>query len=288
MRDCVVVSRPAAPHRRQAPLASAAMILGLWLAGDQAGMVPAVTAQDLVPPPIWAFNDLACAPFLTTEPPTALLRVVGSQDTVVKYMLGPGDTLVISGGASAGLATGQEYYVRRLSRLFGARGPDPRNPLGVHTAAWVRILGVDANVATASIVHACEGILLDDYLEPFSPPMVASRTLPGGTTQYENMGRIVMGDESRGLGVMGDLLIIDRGSSAGVVPGQRFFVFRDKRGTRLDSSGRSLAFQQATAMMPLVEIGEVVAMLVRPMSSTVQVVSSRDAVQAGDLIAAVR
>lgn len=269
----------------------AALAVALWLTGAASAkaQVPgALSGQEMVTPPIWAFNDLACAPFLTTEPPAALLRVIGSQDTVIKYMLGSGDTLFISGGSSAGLAPGQEYYVRRLSRVFGAQGPDPEHPVSVHTAAWIRILGVDANLATASITHACEGILLDDYLEPYSPPLVPARTLAGGTIQYENMGRILMGDESRRIGGIGDFMIIDRGSSAGVVSGQRFFVFRDKRGIRIDLYGRSQVFQHSTATMPLVEIGEVVATSVRPTSTTVQIVAARDAVQAGDLVAAVK
>src|SRR5687767_7559185 len=75
--------------------------------------------QQMVAPPSWAFNDLACAPGLApvktveTAPPPAY-RVIGSQDTVIRSLLGPGDTLVISGGSNAGLQSGQRYFVRRL------------------------------------------------------------------------------------------------------------------------------------------------------------------------------
>lgn len=264
-------------------------LVGAALASAQAPAAPPSGAQvELVPPPVWAFNDLACASYITTEAPTLALRIIGSQDTVVKQMMGPGDTLVISGGSAAGLASGQEYYVRRLIRTFGALGPDEKHPVSVHTAGWVRILGVDTGVATATITHACEGILLDDYLEPFTPPLVAARTLPAGATQFDNMGRILTGDEGRITAGAKEFMNIDRGSSTGIVMGQRFLVFRDKRATEVDMSRYSVALQQDLRRLPLVEIGEVMVVAVRPNGATVQVTAARDAVRSGDLIAAIQ
>jgi hypothetical protein len=268
-----------------------AFALALCVAGAAAGIAQTPTAPqaDLVAPPAWAFNDLACSPFVTTTAPTTAPRVLGSQDAVVKAMFGPGDTLVVSGGAGAGLQQGQEYYVRRLDRQLGAKGPDREHPLGVHTVGWVRVLAVEATVATTAIVHACDGILLDDYLEPFSPPLVAARTSPaGGTAQFEQMGRILGGDEGRVSAGIGQFMTVDIGSDRSVAPGQRFLVFRDKHAMRSDRDGRSVAFRQADNSLPMVQIGEVVVVSVRPDISTVQIVVARDAVQAGDLIAAVR
>jgi hypothetical protein len=256
--------------------------------GQAPATPPSGVQVELVPPPAWAFNDLACAPHTTTEPPTLTLRVVGSQDTVVKSMMGPADTLVISGGSAAGLAAGQEYYVRRLIRNFGAMGPDEKHPVNVHTAAWVRILGVDAGVATATVTHACEGILLDDYLEPFSPPLVPARTLPAGAAQFDNMGHILSGDEARVTAGIKDFMNIDRGSNTGIVTGQRFLVFRDKRTSEVNTSGYSEMLRADLKRLPLVEIGEVVVVAVRPNGATVQVTVARDAIRSGDLIAAVQ
>jgi hypothetical protein len=256
--------------------------------GQAPATPPSGVQVELVPPPTWAFNDLACAPHITTELPTLTVRVVGSQDTVVKRMMGPADTLVISGGSAAGLAAGQEYYVRRLIRNFGAMGPDEKHPVSVHTAAWVRILGVDAVVATATVTHACEGILLDDYLEPFSPPLVPARTLPAGAAQFDNMGHILTGDEARISAGIRDFMTIDRGSNTGVVMGQRFLVFRDKRTSEVNTSGYSEMLQVDLKRLPLVEIGEVVVVAVRPDAATVQVTVARDAIRSGDLIAAVQ
>ena len=251
---------------------------------------PVQMAQgDLVAPPAWLFNDLACAPILTTQAPPPL-RILGSQDTVVKHMMGPGDTLVISGGSSIGLQPGQRFFVRRLVRTFGAKGPDPLNPVSVHTAGWIQVLGVDAAVATASIVHACEGMMLDDYLEPFTPPMIAARSSSGTVPQYTNMGHITVGDENTETVGTGQMIGIDRGASAGVVLGQRFLVFRDKRNKTFDGlkDEYSATYIEGITQLPLVEVGEVMVVSVRPDDSTVQVTMSKDSVSRGDLIAEIR
>ena len=288
LRTQCAVSRLA--RRRNTGAGLPAVALALCVSGAAVGIAQTPTAPqgELVAPPAWAFNDLACAPFVTTTPPTNTLRVLGSQDAVVKAMFGPGDTLVISGGAGAGLQPGQEYYVRRLDRPFGAKGPDPQHPLGVHTVGWVRVLGVESTLATATIVHACDGMELDDYLEPYSPPLVAARTLPGGATEFEHMGRILGGDEGRMAAGTGQFMTVDIGGNQNVVPGQRFLIFRDKPGMESGGDGRSATFRQSENSLPMVQIGEVVVVSVRPESSTVQIVVARDSVQTGDLIAAMR
>jgi len=242
----------------------------------------------LVPPPSWAFNDLACAPGLVTQkkdemtPPA--YRVIGSQDPAVRELFGTGDILVIGGGSNAGLQAGQRYFVRRhivtnTSTL----------PVTIHTAGWVQILGVDTTVATATVLHACDGILLDDYLEPFTPPMVAARPLPGTTPHYDNMGRVMTGSDGRQTaGGSSQLMTIDRGTNAGVVVGQRFLVFRDKRAQRVETAGRSKVFAKMGGTSPLVEIGEVLVIAVRADDSTVQILGAKDAIATGDLIAPIR
>jgi hypothetical protein len=245
----------------------------------------------LVPPPSWAFNDLACAPALVTEgkdvkttPPA--FRVIGSQDSAMRDLLGPGDTLVISGGSNAGLQSGQRYFVRRH---VTSRGNASVLPVTIHTAGWVQILGVDTMLATATVLHACDGILLDDYLEPFAPPMIAAKPLPGTTPHYENMGRIMTGKEGlQTAGGSAQLMTIDRGSSAGVAVGQRFLVFRDKRSEHVETAGKSREFEAMDGRLPLVQIGEVLVIAVRANDATVQILGAKDAIATGDLIAPIR
>lgn len=258
----------------------------------QAQTAPAPSADtQVVAPPDWAYNDLACAPGLlmakrntkTNEPQ---LRVVGAQDPGVRDLFGPGDTLVVSGGGNAGLEPGQRFFVRRIIPQVSVLGPAP--PATVHTSGWVQILGVDTVVATATVVHACDAIMFDDYLEPFIAPAIAARPLPGTTPHYENMGHIVSGVEGLYNAAPGNVMTIDRGSNAGVVLGQRYLVFRDKRKQHPDVTGKSKVFVDNARNVPLVEVGEVLVVAVRQENATVQIVAARDAVMNGDLIAPIR
>lgn len=269
---------------------NAACALYIWMMAVPGLAQTPGPPPDLVAPPSWAYIDIACSPGLATEKkgekiPLPAHRVIGSQGTANRDLLGPGDTLVISGGSSTGLQTGQRYFVRRRMTTLG--GPEAV-PATIHTAGWIQILGVDTMLATATIVQACDGIMLDDYLEPFVSPMIAARAVPGTTPQYENMGHLMTGVEGMTTGARGQIMTIDRGSNAGVALGQRFLVFRDKRNQRVETVGRSKLFAEMTGSQPLVEIGEVLVVLVRPDDASVQIVGSTDALSVGDLIAPIR
>ncbi len=273
------------------PSCACALYLVVIAAPALAQTPPGPSADtQLVAPPAWAFNDLACAPALGPEKPdkknVPQLRIVGVQDPAIRELLGPGDTLVISGGSNAGLQPGQRFYVRRNIPAVTTTGPAARAT--IHTAGWVQILGVDTMVSTATVLHACDGILFDDYLEPYVAPMIAARPLPGSMPQYDNMGRIVTGIEGLHTAGAGNVMTIDRGSNSGVVLGQRYAVFRDKRDQHIETVGRSAPFGAMARNAPLVEVGEVLVVAVRADDATVQVVASKDAIALGDLIAPIR
>jgi hypothetical protein len=267
------------------------LYLSLLAAPAWAQTPPAPSADtQLVPPPDWAFNDIACAPAVAPgkedRKNVPQLRVVGVQDTIFRDLFGPGDTILINGGSKSGLEPGQRFFVRRVIPAVAVFGETPRST--IHTAGWIQVLGVDTVVATATILHACDGILLDDYLEPFVAPMIAARPLPGSMPVYENMGHIMTGVEGLHTAAPGNVMTIDRGSNTGVVMGQRYVVFRDKRKEHLDMTGKSKPFVAVASNAPLVEIGEVLVIAVRPDDATVQVVASKDAITKGDLVAPIR
>jgi hypothetical protein len=247
-------------------VATTALALALTIPAAAGAQAP--DAPRLVSPPAAAVGDLICAPFLTYAAPTSRLHVTGSQDTYIKQMMGPGDTVVINGGLDMGVQVGQEYFVRRLTRTFGARGPDANNPLPVHTAARVRIVSAERRLSLAAITDACEGVLLNDFLDPFIPPLL-SETPTDGAPRFDHLGHVMVGDEGRRIVGNREFITIDRGSDHGLVAGQRLSVFRDKR----------------SAAGPLVEIGTVITVSVRPDSSTVQVLEVRDAIMRDDLVA---
>jgi hypothetical protein len=102
------------------------------------------------------------------------------------------------------------------------------------------------------------------------------------------MAHIVTGIEGIHTAGIGNVMTIDRGSNGGVVLGQRYIVFRDKRDQIMDMTDRSKTFAATARNSPLVEVGEVLVVAVRPEDATVQVVVSRDAITHGDMIAPIR
>jgi hypothetical protein len=275
---------------RQLRLAVCSWTMALIVSGPVFGQQPqpAQPSQEgLVAPPSWIYNDVACAPAMTTQPP-AKLRVVGSQNPSPRRLFATGDMVVLSAGSNAGLQAGQRYFVRRHVKTFGARNPDHSHPVSVHTAGWVQVVGVDATISTATVVQACDGISLDDYLEPFVEPMIAATPVPGTAPQYTKMGHIMLGDEAIHTVGTGQMVNIDRGSALGVVLGQRYLVFRDKRESEMSSSDYSDIYRDSASRLPMVEVGEVIVVAVRAEDATVAVVVAKDAIIAGDYIAEIR
>lgn len=256
----------------------------LLLAGagaPAAQRAPAPVSVNL-PPEVLA---LACAPSLTFDAPPMPIRVLGGQDSDVRRNWAPGDLITINAGSDNGIDIGQEYYTRRAVPLERrAIGRD--NPATIRTSGWIRIYALDRRMSLATIVHACDAIQLDDYLEPFAlpePPAVsAERPLP----QRGNYGRVIVGNDNRTTFGRGDYFIVDRGSDHGVTVGAHFVVYRDHQrrermllaregGLRADVEPRNYLF----------ELGEAVAVEVRPDQSTLLITLSRDAFIAGDWVA---
>lgn len=262
---------------RRATLAAAA---AGWLMAASTGLAqspaarPAVAPERLSPEVL----SLLCAPRAALEEPAAQVRIAGSQDTVTKDLYARGDTLVLDGGTNKGLAVGQEYYVRRVVRSFGQKTPTMTNPAILRTLGWIQVQAVGAESALASVVYGCDALDRGDFVEPFTLPAPPPAPSTAGQIQYDKLGRILFGDEGRGLAGGGSLMVIDRGSDHGIAAGDSFVVLRDKRAA-------SALFTAPRGQEPLTDIGEAVAVAVRPDSSTILIFRARDAIMAGDFVA---
>lgn len=208
--------------------------------------------------------SLACSPHAVVTPPQPTIRVVGSQEAR-KTLFGTGEAIVVSGGSEQGVRVGQEYFVRRLTNDQFALPLAGVTATSIKTAGWVRIVDVEKDLAIAVVAHACDGVLEGDYLEPFVRP-VAPAALPAGEPDYSTAGVLIMGDERRQIGADGAMMILDRGSSHGVRPGQRLTIFRDTLG----------------GGAPVARIAEATAVVVRPDTTVVRIDRARDAVYVGD------
>jgi hypothetical protein len=228
----------------------------------QRGPAPAATN---LPPEVLA---LACAPTMAFEVPPMPLRVTGGQDSFVRRIFHPGDLVTINAGTNNGIEVGQEFYVRRVQAPSGGRVTRD-TPGVVRTTGWLRVYAVDAGLSLATITHACDTVETNDYLEPFSLPEAPEPAAVRLKAQRDNYGRILMGADRRTSFGRGDFIIVDRGSDHGVTRGALFAVYRDKR-------------QEGNF---LYDLGEAMAVDVKPETSTLFVTVSRDAMSAGDYVA---
>lgn len=154
-----------------------------------------------------------------------------------------------------------------LAVALGAIGRN--NPATIRTTGWIRVYAVDREMALATITHTCDTIDVDDYLEPFVLPEARALLLDRPAAQPGNYGRIIGSDDLRSRFGRGDFFIVDRGSDHGVTPGAQFVIYRNKR------VAENLPF----------ELGEAVAVEVRPESFTLRGTLSRDAFFLGDYVA---
>lgn len=211
--------------------------------------------------------SLACAPALTYDVPDVALRITGGQESVPRLSHAPGDLVTINAGTRDGMTVGKEFYTRRVIRS-NESSVSHNNPGTIRTTGWIRVWAVDEEMSLATITHACDTVDLGDYLEPFAAPIVPSLSQQTGDPERGNYGLVISGQDRRTQFGTGDYLLIDRGSSQGVAPGARFVVYHDKK----------------TPGNFLFQIGEAVAVDVKPDTATLHVLRAIDAIAAGDYV----
>lgn len=249
-------------RRRSGLLLTAGLLATTVVSAAQTGPAPGVThlrAEVL---------SLACAPAISYEAPPVPLRITGGQDAFARRIFAPGDLVTINAGTHNGIEVGQQFFVRRV-QVSQQESITRATPASIRTAGWIRVYAVDTEMSLATITYACDSIEVGDYLVPLLLPEPPAVSLRRPKAERDNYGRVLVGADRRRSFARGDFLIIDRGSNEGITPGMNLVVYRDKQ----------------LADNFLYELGEAVAVDVRPDSSTVQVTVSRDAIAEGDYVA---
>ena len=229
-------------------------------------------AQEALPPNAFGAlgmypKRLSCAdlPVYSVPAPAHRLTAVHEADAKLRRAFGAPDTLMIPGGTSTGLQTGQQFFVRRLLLSPNHEKPSAARPGMVHTAGWVTVVGADNFSALARIDHACDHFLKGDYLEPFTPAAMPTAVAAPGTPQFTDLGQLLFGNDGRRSFANGDLIVVNRGSTHGLTAGARLSVFRN-----------------TTSGGPLVPVGHAIVLTVAGDTATVVADRVRDALTAGD------
>jgi hypothetical protein len=212
-------------------------------------------------------EQIACAPMSLPAAPIAAIQVTGGY-VHGRIMFGPGEPLIINAGTAHGVQKGQQYFIRRYVRDRFTPASVDFQPHSIHTAGWVTIVDAHDTMAVATVTHACDGIIVGDYLEPYAEPVVPTAALPGAP-DFAHPGRIVMADERRQTGYEGLMMLVNRGTDHDVRAGQGLTIYRETLG----GSG------------PLWTVGTATVVGVRPQLALVRIDATRDAVRIGDFIA---
>jgi hypothetical protein len=202
------------------------------------------------------------------DTPDQSLRLTGGQDSFRRRSWAPGDLVTINAGRANGIEPGQQFFVRRL-QIEDAQRPTRATPALMSTAGWIKVYAVDDELSLATVVHACDTMDVDDFLEPFTMPVVPTMSTENVKPQRDNYASILVGVDSRQAFGKGDYFVINRGTDHGVAPGDRFVIYRDIK--------RDENF--------LYSLGEAVAMEVTAETATLKATVSRDAFMVGDYAA---
>ena len=135
------------------------------------------------------------------------------------------DELVIDRGTRDGIYIGQNLVVRRFFQVPGASP----GIIGEHSSGLVQVVSAAERQSVAVVIYACDEIMKNDFLAPFTPEPVR-RPEPEGTPVFYDAARILFADAGQMLGAPKRLLVIDRGRTHGIEPGKRLTLFRTARG----------------------------------------------------------
>jgi hypothetical protein len=242
-----------------------ALVVGVGTSGAAAQELPANAFGSLGMYP----KRLSCSDLPTYSEPQPAHRLASAHegDAKLRRTFATPDTLMIPGGTSVGLQVGQQFFVRRLLLSPTRERPSAEHPGTVHTAGWITVIGSDSFAALARIDHACDGFLKGDYLEPFTASTLPATVAAPGEPSFDDMGRLLFGNDGRRSFANGDIIIINRGSSHGVTAGARLSVYRDVK-----------------AGGPLVPVGQAVVLTVGADTATVIADRVRDGLSAGDWV----
>jgi hypothetical protein len=229
-------------------------------AAAQVQSLPRVVERDVA-------RELSCAAQSPLIEPVTTTRIVAGGEKG-RTLFAMGDAVIINAGTEQGVKAGQQFFIRRVVKDRFSEPLPGFVPVSVHTSGWLRIIDAQAAVSFATITHACDGVMVDDYLEPFALAAVNPEN-PGGEPDYSQPAHLILADERRQMGSAGSLMVMDHGSDHGLRGGQRLTLFRNTLG----GAG------------PVVRIGTATIMSVARETAVVRIDTASEAVFVGDLVA---
>jgi hypothetical protein len=214
-------------------------------------------------------SDLYCSFFVLEDIPA--VKIAASEKGGEKSLLSDGDIFYIDRGLESGLAEGQMMTILEIGPAVSSPGAKKRFGPAAFKRGRARIVKLENGRFLARVEKACGEIRVGDSLVPFEE----KEGILGNDLGYQASvqvdeaatGRIVFLDEQFVQIGPGQWALIDLGRDSGIQFGQQLTVFHEY--------GKGLP-PEAVANVIVIDAGR--------FTSTIKVLSAKDAVKIGDLV----
>lgn len=206
-------------------------------------------------------SDLYCSFFMYEEgKPLPDTRIIGAEREREKSMFSDGDTVYIDKGLADGVELGQLFLVVGMEEKVGNLG------WVMERRCRAKVIRIEDHLATVRLERTCGGARIGDYLIPFEE----QEGEIGKDRGYEDpcagkIGRVVYINHGFNIAGTGQWAIVSLGRRQCVQIGDRITLF-----------------QRVRAGLPREPIGSAIVIDVRGGTSTIKILSCRNAVELGN------
>ncbi len=209
-------------------------------------------------------TDLYCSFFIMDDDEPDM-KIIGAERAYERVQFNNGDIVYINKGRSDGIEEGQLFEVLELGITLPGYGPI------LHQRGRLRVVALEVNASSARVEKACGPIMIGDYVVPFEEKESRmGKDLGYDVPPYENdglKGKVLYLESDFTQAASGDLALIDLGEVDGIQLGQQLVVYR-----------------KLYAGTPLFVFGNMVVIDTQRKTSTVKILSCKDALLIGDRV----
>jgi LysM domain len=222
----------------------------------------------------YAYAAIDRVGFIRKEPVPAhgtIFKVEGQ-----KEMISTGDLVYIEPGENFTLTPGDRYTVYRTLKPIVDKQTNEFIGIQHYLTGAVEIMLKRPKFVVARVVASYRPIAVGDLLMPYvrQMPIVAMRPTPPGLE-----GNVIISEEHQTIFGDSTIAFINRGASAGVEPGQFYWIFKQEE-YRINPKD-----PYAVTLTPVL-LGELLVLHTENTTSTVMITDSRQAIRDGARIIA--